>query len=66
MAENSECSLSENSTVVSQNNSLENEPKKEDNNNSSNSEPKSIFAGEKNIKRVLEIKNKETSKKNKK
>lgn len=59
------CVAAENSDGMSENSSPENEPQEENNNNLSNSSPKNIFEDEKNVKRALEIKNKDASKRTK-
>jgi len=55
------CVTAENSGGGIENSSPENEPEEENNNNLSNSDSKNIF-DEKNVKRALEIKNKDAYK----
>lgn len=64
-AENYGDNPSENYDGMSENSSPENEPEEENNNNLSNSDSKNIFEDEKNVKRALEIKNRDASKRTK-
>jgi hypothetical protein len=59
------CVTAENSGGGIENSSSKNEPEEENNNNLSNSDFKNIFEDEKNVKRALEIKNKDASKRTK-